>query len=150
GITETAKFLGAQSLQGGSKVIASYSIAAPGGDWDASDGGQYVFALQANEVADAAGNMATASTLGHFAAEFARTLVVTTAADDGPGSLRQTIADANTTRAADTITFDPSVFASSQIIPLASGQLAITQSLSIVGPGFDKLTIHGLNKSRVF
>jgi hypothetical protein len=72
-------------------------------------------------------------------------LTVTSAADSGPGSLRSEIALA---QSGDTITFDPGL--AGQTITLTSGELAITKSLDIEGPGADQLTISGDNASRVF
>ncbi len=62
--------------------------------------------------------------------------------DNGPGSLRQTIAVA---AAGDTI-----VFGVTGTISLASGALTITQDLDIEGPGANKLKISGGHVSRVF
>jgi hypothetical protein len=58
------------------------------------------------------------------------TLTVTNAADGGPGSLRQAITSAH---GGDTIQFGASL--NGQTIGLTSGELAITKSLSIQGPG---------------
>jgi hypothetical protein len=73
------------------------------------------------------------------------TLTVTSSADSGPGSLRAEIAAASS---GDTITFASSLFG--QTITLTSGQLDITQSLTIKGPGTGKLAISGDGLSRVF
>src|SRR6516225_3043478 len=73
------------------------------------------------------------------------TLVVTSATDSGPGSLRDTIAAAHS---GDTIVFDPSL--DGQTIILTSGEVAFNQSLSIRGLGADHLTISGNGTSRVF
>jgi CSLREA domain-containing protein len=78
------------------------------------------------------------------------TLTVTTAADetnpnDGVLSLREAIAAASS---GDTIKFASSL--SGQTITLTSGQLDITKSLTIKGPGPGKLAISGDNLSRVF
>src|SRR5262249_33844418 len=70
-------------------------------------------------------------------------LTVTSDADAGLGSLRAAIANANS---GDTIKFASSV----HLIALTTGQLAITKSLTIDGPGADKLTVSGSNSSRVF
>jgi hypothetical protein len=72
-------------------------------------------------------------------------LIVTSTADSGAGSLRDTIAAA---QSGDTIRFDPSL--DGQTITLTSGELAISQSLRIKGLGADQLTISGNSTSRVF
>ena len=58
------------------------------------------------------------------------TLTVLNALDSGAGSLRDTIKAASS---GDTILFDSSL--SGQTITLTSGELAITKSLDIEGPG---------------
>jgi CSLREA domain-containing protein len=77
--------------------------------------------------------------------------VVTNTNDSGAGSLRQAILNANATAGADTITFAGSVFTDStpDIITLTSGQLTITDDVTIVGTGASKLTISGNNASSV-
>ncbi len=72
----------------------------------------------------------------------ATTLTVTTLNDSGPGSLRQTIADA---ASGDTITFSVK-----GTITLTSGALIINRDLIIEGPGPNKLEISGNHASRVF
>lgn len=77
---------------------------------------------------------------------------VTNLADSGPGSLRQAAADASANSAqANTITFTPGLTGT---ILLTSGEIGIglspTNPISIVGPGWDKLTVSGGNTSRVF
>jgi hypothetical protein len=74
------------------------------------------------------------------------TLTVTSAADDGSAAtLRAEIAAAVS---GDTINFDPSL--ADQTITLTSGELAITKSLDIEGPGADQLTVSGNHAGRVF
>src|SRR5262245_6250589 len=76
------------------------------------------------------------------------TLTVTTALDTGAlgdGSLRGEIAAA---QSGDTINFAPSVLG--QTITLTGGELAITKSLDIEGPGANQLTVSGNHASRVF
>ena len=91
----------------------------------------------------------TASVNGIPPASFALTnfcpsaFVVTSSADSGPGSLRDIIANGCP---GITVTFDPSV----RTILLTSGDLVISKSISINGPGADKLTISGSNSSRIF
>src|SRR5262249_54020117 len=73
------------------------------------------------------------------------TITVTNNADDGPGSLRTAITDA---QSGDQIVFDPSL--NGQTITLTSGQLAITKSLDIEGPGADLLAVSGNHARRIF
>jgi len=73
------------------------------------------------------------------------TLTVLNNLDSGAGSLRAEIAAA---KANDTIVFAPSL--NGQTIKLTSGELDITQNLTIQGPGAGQLTISGGNASRVF
>jgi uncharacterized repeat protein (TIGR01451 family) len=77
----------------------------------------------------------------------AANLVVQNLNDAGPGSLRDALATANGTSGLDIITFAPSLAGA---ITLTSGQLQISDSTQISGPGRDSLTISGNNSSRVF
>ena len=73
------------------------------------------------------------------------TLVVTDNHDSGPGSLRQAIHDAHS---GDTVTFAPNL--RGETITLTSGELEVSQSLNIDGPGADQLAVSGDDSSRVF
>ena len=73
-------------------------------------------------------------------------VVVTSTADSGPGSLRQSIADVTN---GGTVTFS-SVFSTPQTIVLTSGELRILKDINILGPGPGLLTVSGNNVSRVF
>lgn len=73
------------------------------------------------------------------------TLVVTDTNDNGPGSLRQAIVDA---QGGDSITFSSNL--RGQTITLTSGELAINKDLDIEGLGASNLTISGNDSSRVF
>ena len=75
----------------------------------------------------------------------ADSVTVTNNNDSGVGSLRQAIANAID---GDTILFDSSL--NGQTITLTSGELLITKSLTIDGPGANLLTISGDNAARVF
>jgi predicted outer membrane repeat protein len=72
----------------------------------------------------------------------ATTLTVTNTNDNGPGSLRETLASANE---GDTITF-----AVTGSIILTSGELLVDKSITISGPGSSNLIIDGNASSRVF
>ena len=72
----------------------------------------------------------------------AATITVSNTSDSGAGSLRRAIQNA---AASDTIKFSVA-----GTITLTSGELLITKSLSIVGPGASSLAVSGHNNSRVF
>ena len=72
----------------------------------------------------------------------ARTITVTNTNDNGPGSLRQALHDAND---GDTINF-----AVTGTITLTSGGLPINKSITISGPGADQLSIDGNQAIVVF
>ncbi|MCE9563551.1 MAG: IPT/TIG domain-containing protein, partial [Planctomycetes bacterium] len=77
------------------------------------------------------------------------TLVDVNDGDYSPGnlSLREAIALANATPGADTITFKPGLTGT---ITLSLGELAITDDVTITGPGANLLTIDANDNSRVF
>ena len=84
-------------------------------------------------------------------------LVVTTPDDvvdplDGLTSLREAIDNADTLAGPQTITFDPTVFATAQTITLTGGELELsdTATTTIAGPGANLLSISGNNASGVF
>lgn len=70
------------------------------------------------------------------------TVTVTNLNNDGPGSLRQAIANSSS---GDTINFGVT-----GTITLTTGQLKIDKDLTISGPGAQILTISGNNSSRIF
>jgi hypothetical protein len=71
-------------------------------------------------------------------------LTVTSTADNGTGSLRDTIANANS---GDTIMFNLTPPA---IIPLTTGEIAIAKTITIIGLGAGILKISGTSSSRIF
>jgi hypothetical protein len=75
------------------------------------------------------------------------TFLVTNLNDSGAGSLRQAVTDANNTPGADLITFQPELTGT---ITLTGGQLTVTDSANIFGPGANLLTVSGNHASRVF
>src|SRR5712692_7186674 len=75
------------------------------------------------------------------------TFLVTNLNDNGAGSLRQAILDANSLPGADAIDFAGGL---SGTITLTSGQLNITDDLTIEGPGAGTLAVSGNDASRVF
>jgi hypothetical protein len=75
------------------------------------------------------------------------TFIVTSLADNGPGSLRDTVADANDRPGADLIVFRAALTGT---IELLSGQVVITDTLTIKGPGAAKLALNTSTLSRIF
>jgi hypothetical protein len=74
------------------------------------------------------------------------TLTVLNTGDSGAGSLRDTVAAA---QSGDTIVFDPSL--AGQTISLTSGELIINKSLDIEGPGgTNAVSVSGVPNSRIF
>jgi hypothetical protein len=73
--------------------------------------------------------------------------MVTSLADSGPGSLRQAVLDANGAAGADEVAFAPGLTGT---VTLTSGEILITDSLLVHGPGAGVLTVSGNNKSRIF
>src|SRR5207244_5317591 len=72
----------------------------------------------------------------------ATTVIVSNTNDNGPGSLRQALADANN---GDTI----DAMGISGVITLTSGQLLVDKSVTINGAGADSLAVDGNAISRV-
>src|SRR5437879_2224436 len=72
------------------------------------------------------------------------TITVTSTADSGVGTLRAPLANASNR---DTINFSLTMPA---IITLTSGELLVSKSLKIIGPGANNLAIDGNDASRVF
>ncbi|HEX3131376.1 MAG TPA: IPTL-CTERM sorting domain-containing protein [Thermoanaerobaculia bacterium] len=93
----------------------------------------------------------TAVTLGAALAAVpaaqAATFTVSNLDDSGPGSLRQAILDSNGAAGADAIDFQAGLTGA---IVLSSGQLVVTDSVDIQGPGALDLAVTGLGDSRLF
>lgn len=79
-----------------------------------------------------------------------QTFVVTNTDDGGAGSLRQAILDANAHPGYDAIDFQLGSGGAPNTVTLTSGQLVITDSVRINGPGANLLTVSGGGASRVF
>ena len=76
------------------------------------------------------------------------TYLVTNLADGGPGSLRQAVLDANANAGTDDIQFTGAGAAGS--ITLTTGQLELSDPVTITGPGAAALAVSGNDQSRVF
>jgi hypothetical protein len=139
----------------GTPRIATYTFTPPGGSWDPADSGYYKVNVLANQVYNTSGpNAVLAGTVGSFIVSMSNNYVVNATNDeaidtDGKLSLREAIDRADAPGSADTITFDPTVFAGPQTITLALGDFKLTDSVTIVGPSA-KLTIDANAKSRHF
>ena len=68
----------------------------------------------------------------------------------GQCTLREAVLAANSDADASIITFDPGVFASAQTVTLGQGQIPITTSTTITGPGRELLTVDANAASRHF
>ena len=104
-------------------------------------------------VADGDGNGTTIIDIG--AVEVAAPLVVDNLIDEDDGdfsagdlSLREALGLANADDGLDTISFDPSLFG--QTLAWNLGELVVSSSLRLVGPGADQLTIDAGGNSRFF
>jgi hypothetical protein len=75
-----------------------------------------------------------------FSTVQAATYTVINLNDSGAGSLRQAVIDANVLPTSDDIVFAEGLTGT---ILLTSGQISITQSVNILGPGRDVLAISG-------
>ncbi|WP_338846529.1 Ig-like domain-containing protein [Massilia sp. W12] len=119
----------------GADVAASSNRTGAGGDWN----------LEVRRGAIEADNPFSPAALTNFQSDLA-TLTVTTNADSGAGSLRAQIAAA---ASGDTITFQTGM-----TVTLSTGQLTISQNLTIDGDldddGTGDVTISGGYNSRVF
>ncbi|MBC3807165.1 DUF4347 domain-containing protein [Undibacterium seohonense] len=125
----------------GADIAASTNDTGVSGDW--------VLEYQSGAVET---NVVAASEYGFDLA----TIKVTNLNDSGAGSLRAAITSATGNAAADTIVFDPALFASgAATLTLTSGALNVhgdgdLDAFTIIGPGENLLTISGNNASRVF
>ncbi len=80
--------------------------------------------------------------MGAMGAPLYGLITVSTSADSGAGSLRQAVLDA--------AVGEEIQFSVTGTITLTSGQIQISQNLTITGPGTANLTIDGNNNSRIF
>jgi hypothetical protein len=161
GFTAVPTLVSVDSNVNGTPRVATYQFTAPGGSWDYTDNGAYVVSMNGGEVLDTdnpAPDAVRAGMLLSINVALPRVIVVDSVIDEndgniGPGnlSLREAIGLANATvnSAPDSITFDPTVFATPQTIMLTLGELAITHAVTIAGPP-SGLTIDANQSSRIF
>ena len=77
----------------------------------------------------------------------AATFTVVNLADSGPGSLRQAVLDANANPGPDEIVFADGLTGT---ITLTSGQISITDDLTITGPGAELFAVDGNQQRWMF
>lgn len=94
-----------------------------------------------------AGIAGIAALAGGVAPADAATFTVTNLGDSGTGSLRQALIDANGAAGADTVDFQAGLTGT---ILLTTGQLDITDSVTVQGPGAAAISVSGNSASRVF
>jgi predicted outer membrane repeat protein len=92
--------------------------------------------------------LALGLTLTIVSAVQAATFTVTNTDDFGPGSLRQAVEDANAAAGADVINFQIATLPDA--IVLISGELLVTDSVDVQGPGAENLGVIGNTSSRIF
>jgi predicted outer membrane repeat protein len=136
------------------EIIAKYSIPAnPLGApvWDNADIGTYSAAMLASAVKSVAGLAVPSGPLGTFKVVAPATFTVSNANNSGAGSLRDAVARANDNSPAfDTINFDPAFFTGGlKTITLTTALDAITDLITIIGPGAQLAAISGNNAVRV-
>jgi hypothetical protein len=149
-------FTGVDVGTNGAPRVATYEFPAPGGKWNFVDNGLYTVSMNAGTVFDTAMPMphsVAAGIIGTFSVSLP--IVVDTPFDevdplDGKTSLREAITLANATAGANTITFDPMIFAGPMTIPITMGEMKISDSVTIVGPGSKLLTLDAMFGSRFF
>jgi fibronectin-binding autotransporter adhesin len=145
GYSQLASLVGVSPPGNGSPLTATYSITPPGGSWQLTADGTYTISVQPNQVYDTGGRAETAGPLGAYTVAVPLTVIVTSLADSGPGTLRQAILDTNVVPAANTIQFDPSLFAAGPATINATGGLpTVSQSVTIVGPASGLLTMRAV------
>jgi Right handed beta helix region len=136
----------------GTPRVATYTVTPPGGAWDGFDNGTYTIAITKNAVYDNAANPVPAGDIGQFrVAAAANRFLVTNSADNGPGSLRAAVDMANVSIGTpDTVAFDPMFFNVARSIVLTSGEIAVTDPVTIQGLGASLITVDGNGTDRIF
>lgn len=122
----------------GADVAASSDLTGADGNW--------ALEYQVGAIESLGINSASLRDYNHTLATFS----VTNINDAGAGSLRQAILDANAAAGADDIIFDSTFFSTVRTITLTTGQLNVTDALTIQGTGAANVTVNGNNTSRIF
>lgn len=138
---------------GGKSVTVTYVVNAPGGSWDVTDNGDYTVTVNPGEVFDTDVPTPLAvetGPVGVFTVDIPLVFEVTNDADNGPGSLRQAILDANAAGSNDLITFNAAFFSTPRTILLTTPLDPITDRVTIAGPGVNFVTVDGNNQFQIF
>jgi hypothetical protein len=144
-----AQFVSVDVNSNGTPRVATYQFTPPGGSWVFADNGTYTVSIEPNQVGDADdGLFVPAGSIGQFKANVP--LLVTNANDNGAGSLRDAVTQANAHAGNDLITFDPVFFSVPRVITLTSGEIGISDAVNISGPGASLLTVNGNAIGRIF
>jgi Dockerin type I domain len=161
GFTAVPTLVSVDSNVNGTPRVATYQFTPPGGSWDYTDNGTYVVSINNGEVLDTSSPVANSVPAGMLLSinvAVPRVIVVDSVMDEndgniGPGelSLREAIGLANATvnTVPDSITFDPTIFATPQTILLTLGEMKVTDAVTITGPP-SGLTINANQASRIF
>jgi len=153
GFSVLATYVSLDNPSNGTPRVATYQFTTPvngAAGWDYTDNGNYTVSIEPNQIADVNGNFVAAGVINAIQVAIGRSLVVINDSDQGPGSLRQAILDANANPGFDTITFN-SYFNTARTIPVgALGEMFITDPVTITGPGAPLATIDGENLNRIF
>jgi hypothetical protein len=142
GFSQLAQFVSGDTGAGPVRT-ATYAITPPGGAWQPGAFGTFTISVEPNQVFNTAGTAVPPMPVGSFHVGVPLIFTVTSLADGGPGTLRQAILDADAAPSPDVIQFDPALFASGpRAINLLSALPAVTDDLTITGPGANELTVN--------
>jgi hypothetical protein len=157
-VSPAVMFVGA-SAANPDAVVATYQFTPPGGSWSQANDGICAITMQPNQVSDANGYVPAGPIGSFYVTTTTGTLPVTNTNDSGPGSLRAAIAQIDLNVGGPTvITFSNSTAGGAvnffdgamHTIALSSPLPPITQSLTIIGPGANLLTVNANNVGSVF
>jgi hypothetical protein len=164
-VTPAVTFVSATPVSNAGLIVATYQFTVPGGAWTATDNGTWVITAQPNQVANTNSVTVPSGSVGQFTVALPETYTVTNTNDNGPGSLRQAILDANFDASdpsvipADTVAFSNTTAGgatnfydgTSHTIAWQSSvaHVLITDPVTIVGPGAARLTVTANGTDRV-
>ncbi|MBX7103985.1 MAG: right-handed parallel beta-helix repeat-containing protein [Gemmataceae bacterium] len=148
GYDAAATLVSVDNPSNGSPRTATYQVTAPGGAWDYSDNGAYSVVLQPGQVTDTAGTPVATDVVAGFQVAIGRNLVVTSAANSGPGSFREAVDLANANAfVGDTITFDTVQMGTATITLAPASPITIADAVKIIASS--PVTVDGGKASRI-